>query len=146
MRLSLVAALALPLASLRGQGPNSEAQDQVTFRALCGSCHGTTLVDGLRTEAEWQEEIDQMVKIGARGTPEQLLRVMRVLARTLTKVNVNTAEPPQIAPVLDVSEAVAQDVVKRRKSIGKFKSLEALKQVPGVDPAKLEARKERVLF
>jgi len=146
MRLSLVAALALPLASLRGQGPNSEAQDQVTFRALCGSCHGTTLVDGLRTEAEWQEEIDQMVKIRARGTPEQLLRVMRVLARTLTKVNVNTAEPPQIAPVLDVSEAVAQDVVKRRKSIGKFKSLEDLKQVPGVDPAKLEARKERVLF
>ncbi len=142
----LLAGLALSVASLRGQALNAEAQDQATFRAICGTCHGITLVEGLRTEAEWQEEIEQMVKIGARGTPEQLLRVMRVLARTLTKVDVNTAEPPQIAPVLAVSEAVAQEVVKRRKATGKFKSLDDLKQVPGVDPAKLEARKDRVLF
>jgi competence protein ComEA len=71
---------------------------------------------------------------------------MRVLVRTLTKVNVNTAEPRQIAPVLDVTDAVAESVVKRRTSNGNFKTIEDLKQVQGVDPVKLEARKDRIIF
>ncbi|MEO8661322.1 MAG: helix-hairpin-helix domain-containing protein [Bryobacteraceae bacterium] len=129
-----------------GQSANPDAVDAATFRAVCGSCHSTALVDGLRTEAEWRDEIDQMIKIGARGTEEQLRRVMRVLARTLTKVDVNTAEARQISPVLDVSDAVAEAVVKQRTVNGKYKSLDDLKQVPGIDPARLEARKDRITF
>lgn len=117
-----------------------------TFQAICGSCHATTLVDGLRTEAEWRDEINQMIKIGARGTDEQFQRVMRVLARTLTKVNVNTASPQEIAPVLDLSNGAAEAVVKRRTENGSFKTIEDLKKVPGVDPAKLDTRKDRVMF
>jgi len=142
MRLYVATVFAFSAGALLGQ----DAVDAATFRAVCGTCHSTTLVDGLRTEAEWREEIDQMIKIGARGTPAQLERVMRVLARTLTKVDVNTAEAKQIAPVLDVSDAVAEAVVRRRAANGNYKTLEELKQVPGVDPAKLEARKDRVTF
>ena len=87
-----------------------------------------------------------MIKMGARGTDEQFQRVMRVLARTLTKVNVNTADARQIAPVLDISEAVAEALVKRRTENGKFKSVEDLKQVPGMDAAKVEAQKDRIMF
>ncbi len=146
MRLTIAAAVALSIGVSLGQNPNSDTVDAATFRAICGSCHATTLVEGLRTEQEWREEVDQMIKIGARGTEEQLQRVMRVLVRTLTKVNVNTAEPRQISPVLDVSDAVAEELVKRRTLNGKFKTLEDLKQVPGVDPVKLEARKDRITF
>ena len=87
-----------------------------------------------------------MIKIGARGTQEQLKSVMRVLARNLTKVNVNTASPEQIAPVLGQGESVAQAVVRRRILVGNFKTLEDLKQLPGLDLAKLEERKNRILF
>ena len=146
MRLLIAVACALSIGRVLGQNQSLEAEDQVTFRAICGSCHATTLVDGLRTESEWREEIDQMIKIGARGTEAQFQRVMRVLARTLTKVNVNTAEPRQIAPVLDVSYAVAEELVRRRTSSGKFKTLEDLKRITGVDPVKLETRKERITF
>jgi len=104
------------------------------------------MVEGLRTESEWYEEVEQMIKIGAKGTDEQFDRVMSILLRTLTKVNVNTATASQIAPVLDVSDATAQAIVKRRTEDGKFKSIEDLKKVAGVDPAKLEARGNRITF
>jgi competence protein ComEA len=146
MRLFVAVLFVSFIGSALSQTRNSDSVDAATFRAICGSCHSTTLVDGLRTEAEWRDEVDQMIKIGARGTEEQFQRVMRVLVRTLTKVNVNTAEPRQIAPVLDVTDAVAEALVKRRASNGNFKTIEDLKQVPGVDPVKLEARKDRIIF
>lgn len=123
-----------------------DAKDQATFRALCGTCHSLSLVDGLRTEEEWREEVQQMVKIGARGTEAQFQGVMRVLARTLTRVNVNTGTAEQIAPVLDISPAAAEELVRRRTAVGKLKTLAELREITGVDAVKLEARKERILF
>jgi competence protein ComEA len=146
MRFSVVAALAFASILVFGQSSSPEAVEKATFGAICGTCHSTDLVDGLRTEQEWREEIDQMIKVGARGTSEQFERIMRYLARTLTIVNVNTADARQIAPVLDVSESVAETVVKRRNTNGKFKNLQELKQVPGLDPAKLDDRKDRIEF
>lgn len=128
------------------QQPSSEAKDAATFRAVCGSCHAPSLVEGLRTEPEWKDEIDQMIKIGARGTEEQLQAVMRFLTRTLTKVNVNTAGARQIAPILDVNDSVADAIVKRRTANGPFKTVEDLERVPGVEAAKLETRRDRLLF
>lgn len=123
-----------------------DAADAAAFHAVCGSCHSASFVTGIRTESEWWEEVEQMIKIGAKGTDEQFDRVLRVLLRTLTKVNVNTAAPAQIAPVLDVSDATAQAIVKRRTENGKFKTLGDLEKIPGVDPAKLKARENRVMF
>jgi competence protein ComEA len=146
MRLGVGAALAFASIPAFGQSSTPEAVDRATFRAICGTCHSTALVDGLRTEEEWREEIDQMIKVGARGTPEQFERILRYLARTQTIVNVNTADARQMALVLEVSESVAEAVVKRRNSSGKFKNLEELKRVPGLDPAKLDGRKDRIEF
>lgn len=133
-------------AAAPGQTSSSDQVDEATFRAICGSCHSVALVDGLRTEEEWRDEIKQMIKVGARGTEEQFARVMRVLVRTLTIVNVNTADARQIAPVLDVSDAVADAVVKQRESAGNFKSLDDLGKVPGLSREKLRARKDRIVF
>lgn len=123
-----------------------DRMDKAAFEAICGACHPASLADGLRSESAWRETVEQMVKAGAQGTGEQFERVMRFLLRTLTKVNVNTASASEIAPVLDISDAVARALVKRRAEKGKFKSLEDMKQVPGLDTAKLEARKDRVAF
>jgi competence protein ComEA len=87
-----------------------------------------------------------MVKLGARGSDEQFDRLMRFLSRNLTKVNINSATAREIAPVLDIGDAMAEAVVKRRTEIGKFKALDDLKKISGVDAAKLEARKDRIAF
>src|SRR4029077_9656492 len=101
-----------------------DAVDKAAFQAVCGSCHKTDMVSGLRTESEWLEVIQQMVKIGAKGTDEQFDRVIRVLLTNYTKVNVNTATAAEIAPVLDTSDASAERIVRRRNEKGRFVSIE----------------------
>lgn len=118
----------------------------MAFDAVCGACHPSSLASDFRAAADWAETVAQMAKIGAKGTDAQFALVMRYLLHNLTKVNVNTADAAELAPVLDVSEVTAGAVVKHRTSKGPFTSLDDLKKVPGLDAAKLESRKDRLVF
>lgn len=122
------------------------AADQAAFNTVCGACHPSSAVNGLRTEAEWRETVEHMISIGAKGTDDQFDSVMRVLARTLTKVNVNAGTAEELAPVLDISDATARSVVKYRSAHGPFKTLDDLKKVPGLNAATIENRKDRLVF
>ena len=138
----LLAVLA-PLCPAQSRSPSA---DQADFEKVCGACHNTSLVSDIRTEPEWEETIENMVSVGANASAEQLKAVMRVLLRTLTRVNINTASAAQLPLVLDISDTAAQALVKYRRDHGDFKTLEDLKKVPGMDPAKLEERRNRIVF
>jgi len=124
----------------------TEAADKADFEAVCGACHTSDMVTDIRTASEWKDTVEQMVSLGADGTGEQMEAVMRVLLRTLTRVNVNTAAAAELPLVLDISEATALAVVKYRVEHGKFKSLAELKKVPGINAGKLDTRRDRVAF
>lgn len=124
----------------------SSAQDKAAFEAVCGACHPSNLDNDLRTEGEWNETIEKMASLGAKGTDDQFDALLRFLLQTRTKVNVNSAPASEIAPVLDISKSAAEAVVKRRTEKGNFKSLDELKKVPGVDATKLDARRDRIRF
>jgi competence protein ComEA len=121
-------------------------KDTEAFGKVCGACHAATMVTDLRTEPDWAETVQHMISLGAKGTPEELDRVLGYLASNLTIVNVNTAEPAQIAPVLAISDSTAQSVVEYRSRHGNFKTLDDLKKVPGLNPTVLDARKKRIVF
>jgi competence protein ComEA len=124
----------------------SQAADKADFETVCGACHTPGMVADIRTAAEWKETVEQMVSLGANGNDEQMEAVMRVLLRTLTKVNINTAAAEQLPLVLDIGEATARAIVKYRNEHGNFKTLDDLKQVTGINAARLDARKDRVAF
>lgn len=126
--------------------PGGDGADKAAFEAVCGACHPASMASDLRSESDWKDTIDVMVKAGAKATAEQFEGLLRYLRDNLTKVNVNTATAEEIAPVLAVSEATARDIVKRRTGKGNFRTIEELKQLPGVDGAKLDARKDRIVF
>lgn len=128
-----------------GWSEDVRSADAASYQAVCGSCHATSLVEGLRTTEEWREVMAQMVKVGARGTEKQFEAVDRVLLRTLTRININTAGVAEIAAVLNLGDATAQAIVKRRAKLGGFESLEQLK-LSGVNAKTLTARKDRILF
>lgn len=128
------------------QAGHANTSDQEAFTKVCGACHPASAVNGLRTLSEWRDTVEHMISIGARGTDEDFDSVMRVLERMLTKVNVNTANSDEIAPVMNISDTVAQAIVTYRSTHGNFKSLSDLKKVPGLDAAKVDSRKDRVLF
>jgi len=87
-----------------------------------------------------------MVRLGAAATEEEFARVLRYLVRTQTKVNVNSATAKEIASVLDISETSAKALVARRTEKRGFRTLEDLKEAPGVEASKIEARKDRIVF
>jgi len=145
--LGLFAGITATCAAQASKAPaRAEAADMAVFESVCGACHTSSMVSDIRTEPEWKDTVEQMVSLGADGTGDQLEAVMRVLLRTLTKVNVNTAPATQLPLVLDITEATARAVVKYRAEHGKFKSLADLKKVPGINAAKLDTRKDRVAF
>ena len=121
-------------------------QDEAAFRAICGSCHDTSMVSGFLSEPEWVETIDVMRGLGAKGTEDQFASVRRYLLRNNTKVNVNTQSAAEIVPVLEITESAAAALVKFRDEKGPFKTLDDLKKVPGMDPAKVDERKDRIAF
>jgi competence protein ComEA len=129
-----------------GTPVRSEVADKAVFETVCGACHTISMVSDMRTEDDWEETVEHMVSLGAKGTDEQFEAVMRFLLRTLTKVNVNTATAAQLPLVLGISEGAARAVVKYRNQHGNFTTIDDLKKVPGIDAAKLEARKDRIAF
>lgn len=121
--------------------PNLEA-----VQAVCGRCHTTAVfLDKPRAWDRWNDVFADMTQRGANGTDEQLERVTTYFLENLTFVNVNASQADEIAGVLGVGDDVARAIVASRER-QPFANLAELRAVPGIDPAKLELRKSRILF
>jgi DNA uptake protein ComE-like DNA-binding protein len=128
-------------ASAADPDPNVEA-----VQTVCGRCHTTAVfLDKPRAWDRWNDVFADMTQRGASGTDEQLERVTTYFLENLTFVNVNTSPAEEIAGVLGVGDDVAVAIIASRQR-QPFASLAELRVVPGVDPAKLELRKSRILF
>jgi competence protein ComEA len=123
------------------------AKEKETFALVCEVCHGSDLLEGsLRTPAEVDDLIATMQSYGASATPEQFALVRTFLLRSYGKANVNSATAPDLAAVLDLTPEVAAAVVAQRERSGMFSSADDLAKIPGLDAAKLDQRKDRLLF
>ena len=121
--------------------PNLEA-----VQTVCGRCHTTAVfLDKPRAWDRWNDVFADMTQRGANGTDEQLTRVTTYFLENLTLLNVNTSSAEEIAGVLGVGDDVAAAIIASRQQ-QPFANLAELRAVPGVDPAKLELRKSRILF
>ena len=120
--------------------------DGKAVQAVCGRCHSTALFENNpRSWERWNDVFADMTQRGATGTDEQLTRVTRYFLENLTLVNVNSSPVDELTWVLGVREEVAQDIITRR-SRQPFATVPQLLAVPGVDAAKVEQRKSRILF
>ncbi len=118
--------------------------DRQAVEAVCGHCHTTEVfLNKPRSWERWNDVFADMTKRGANGTDEQLEQVTRFFLENLTLVNVNTSAAEELAGVLGVSDAVAQDIIARRQ-VRRFVGMAELRTVPGVNPDKLEG--ERAAF
>ena len=121
--------------------PNLEA-----VQTVCGRCHTTAVfLDKPRSWDRWNDVFADMTQRGANGTDEQLERVTVYFLENLTFVNINTSPADEIAGVLGVGDEVSGAIIASRQR-QPFTNLAELRAIPGVDPAKLELRKSRILF
>lgn len=117
----------------------------------CGSCHGLDVVVSQHaTKDGWQSIVDYMVSRGATGTPEELATIVDYLAKNFpplpTTTNVNKATSMDLQTNLGLTDKEADAIVKYRADHGDFKDFASLTKVPGVDAAKLAAKKDSITF
>jgi competence protein ComEA len=99
----------------------------------------------------WQATMNKMVGLGAKGTEKEFQAVVDYLAKNfagegIPKIDVNQAEAIEFESGLTMKRSEAAAIIQYRSKHGKFTAIEDLKKVPGIDAAKIEAKKDRLLF
>jgi competence protein ComEA len=140
------AALLAGVPAAKAQAP-PEGKGKDTVEEVCGACHGTDLVYARRaTKQGWSYIVDDMVSRGASATNEQIASINEYLAKNFGQVNVNKGTSAEIASVLEITPAQADAIVKYRTDHGDYKSVDDIKKAPGLETAKLDTKKDRVVY
>jgi competence protein ComEA len=128
-------------------GPGREATQK-----MCSACHELERSISLRQDRDgWKATINKMVSLGANGTEQDFSLVLEYLAanypaEAIPRLNVNKAAAIEFESRLSLKRSEAAAVIDYRTEHGPFKSIEDLKKIPGIDPAKIEAKKEILVF
>ncbi len=142
--------LAISLAVAQAQDlPPGKGKDLV--ENTCGSCHGLDVVVAQHASRDgWASIVDYMVSRGATGTPEEITTIVDYLAKNFpaaaAKTNVNKATSMDLQSQLELTAKDADAIVKYRGDHGDFKDWDSLTKVPGIDTAKLTAKKDSIVF
>ena len=144
----LFVAVSLTLAQAQDL-PAGKGKDLV--ENTCGSCHGLDVVVAQHaTKDGWASIVDYMVSRGATGTPAEIATIVDYLAKNFpaaaAKTNVNKATAMDLETQLELTAKDAEAIVKYRTDHGDFKDWDGLAKVPGIDTAKLTAKKDSIVF
>jgi len=148
--LLFVTLLSLASTNLYAQLPEGPGREET--ERLCKGCHELERSVSRRQDREgWQATINKMVAFGTKGTDKELASIVEYLskhypAEELPAVNVNQAPAIELESRLSLRRSQAAAIIAYRTKNGKFKSIEDLKKVPGVDTEKIEAKKDRIVF
>ncbi len=126
---------------------------KATTVKVCGLCHGAEIVMSRRESVDgWNAVVVDMIARGAQGTDDEFGEVVDYLAANFPKtaatpkINVNQAGAKSLATGLEITEKQAGAIVEYRETNGKFRSIEDLLRVPGIDSAAIAAKKSKLEF
>ena len=130
--------------------PAGEGRD--TVLRVCSKCHSPNVIlaNG-QDQVGWENTIANMIDHGAEGSDEEFGDIAGYLTvhfppSPIRKIFVNMATAEQIAAMLEISLDDAKVILAYRNQIKGFRCLEDMKKVPNVDAAKIDAKKDRLVF
>ena len=133
-----------------GEGlPDGPGKD-VTVQA-CATCHEARRAASVRLTREgWAAVIDSMQKFGARVSDEEFPVILdylttHFLGEALQPLNLNTASQIDLEAAGGLLRREAAAVIRYREQNGRFKTLDDLKKVPGLDFKKIESRRDAIV-
>lgn len=136
-------------ARVEAQGaPFPENPGREIFQIICSSCHQPTVVlDKRWTKEAWQTKVTEMLQEEIDVTESERKQIVDYLSKSFPdRVNVNTASAAELERIAQIPGDSASAIVAHRTSSGSFKTVEDVKQVPGVDAARVEDKKDRLEF
>jgi competence protein ComEA len=144
--LTAASSLALAQSSL----PAGPGHDETV--KVCGKCHAAEQAASLhQSRTGWEETISKMVNMGSEGTDEEYEAILNYLSKNFgleaaKPISINKATAVELEAGLGLTRAESAAVVQYRTDKGNFKTVDDLKNVPGLDFKKVEARKARLSF
>jgi competence ComEA-like helix-hairpin-helix protein len=156
LKCSCAALLFASICGLAGAQSSGADADKQHLKRVCAGCHPVDIVTTHRaTKEEWRATIQKMIDKGLDAPEEDLEWALDYLsanygpkkgASTPAKINVNKATAEQIANAVGLTKPESEALVKFREQNGRFKNMDDLEKVPGIDAKKLEANKDRLEF
>ena len=146
--LFLLVAAATALAQVQlAEGPG-----RVELEKICKGCHELQRSVSKKQDRDgWQGTMTKMVGLGMRAPDADVATVLEYLVKyypadDVPPLNVNEAAAIELESRLSLRRSQASALVAYREKNGKFKSLDDLKKVPGIDAAKFDAKKAQIVF
>jgi len=142
----------LPLFAAAAFAQLPDGPGKAETQKICSQCHELERsISPRQDRAGWQGTMDKMINLGAKGTEKDFTVVLDYLAEhfpadDVPRINVNKCRAIDLESALSLRRSEAAAIVEYRGKNGPFKSIEDLKKVPGVDAAKIEAKKDRLAF
>jgi competence protein ComEA len=142
--------LTLLASALRADLPDGPGK-AATVR-ICGKCHSPERAATVHQDhREWEDTITKMVKLGAQGSDDEFDAVLNYLSKNFGlevpgPININKATQVDLETGLALRRSQARAIVEYRARNGEFKSLADLRNVPGLDFQRIEAKKSRLIF
>jgi DNA uptake protein ComE-like DNA-binding protein len=144
------AGLALAVAALASGALAQPAPDDPNaagVKAVCGRCHDAEKIYQFPPQSwdRWNAIFGQMVRLGAKGSNEELQQVQNYILDHHTVLNVNTGSADELQWVLNADDAVVQAIIARRAQ-KPFRTPAELQAIPGVDGRRVDLLKDRLTF
>jgi competence protein ComEA len=119
--------------------------------SVCSLCHdaSTAIIGKQWSKTQWELKVAEMLQEEPDVTREERAAILEYLSTYFKpggKIYVNKAAADVLQTALDVSSQTADAIVRHRDRNGAFKTLEDLKKVPGLDAAKVDSKKELLVF
>jgi competence protein ComEA len=140
---------AAPATQANQDFPDNPGKD--VFLRICSQCHSPANVRAKDLDRDgWADLITKMNGYGATGTDEEFSAILDYLTQSFpplaSKINVNKSTAAELQTGLALTAIEAGGIVDYRQKNGDFKTIDDLKKVPGIDPAKLDAKKNLLAF
>lgn len=132
--------------------PMPDGPGKAETQKMCSTCHELDKSLSLKQDrAGWQRTVEKMVAFGMKAKDEEVSIVIEYLTRSypaddVPRLKVNEADAIEFESILSIKRSLAAAIIKYREKNGPFKSIEDMKKVPGIDAAKLEEKKDRLIF
>jgi competence protein ComEA len=142
--------LAVLAASAHAQLP--EGPGKAETEKLCSQCHELSRSVSLHQDRPgWEATVAKMVNLGAKASDLEIELVTNYLSKNfpaeeIPHIHVNTARAIEFEAGLSLRRSQAAALIEYRTKHGPFKSAADLERVPGIDAAKVEAKKDRLIF
>ena len=147
-RIGLLTAFSLTAAAAWAQLPDGPGKAET--ERVCKGCHELERsISPRQDRAGWQQTLDKMVSLGAEISEQDYNTVLDYLAKNYPgdeqpKLNINKATQIEFESRLTLPRSVAAAIIEYRTKNGPFKAIDELKKIPGVDAAKIDAKKDKL--